>query len=172
MSVVCVVCLRIVFSKATLQKRGSMEPNEPLLDLPLVLVSVHPSRIQTGSPPLGSWSTRSVVSGREWLPGHWRLRWKWLPYEWVYALLQNWWAVIFQINMTSNNGPSKKRTTFVQWTAHLFPIDITIELEPPRSGHLPTPNKGYWDIGSPGNMHTWLWSDLHHNSLSRWQDGM
>ena len=33
--VVYVVCLRIVFSKATLQKRGSMEPNEPPLDPPL-----------------------------------------------------------------------------------------------------------------------------------------
>ena len=34
-SVLYVVCLRIVFSKAALQKRGSMEPMEPPLDLPL-----------------------------------------------------------------------------------------------------------------------------------------
>ena len=40
---------------------------------------------------------------------------------------------------TSNNGPSEKRTTSLQRTAHLPPIDFTIELihyEPPRSGHL------------------------------------
>ena len=44
-----------------------MEPNEPPLDPPLVLVSVHPSRIQTGSPPLGSWL---LAYGRGWsLPG-------------------------------------------------------------------------------------------------------
>ena len=36
MSVVYVVRLRIVFSKAALQKRGSMEPMEPPLDPPLV----------------------------------------------------------------------------------------------------------------------------------------
>ena len=44
---------------------------------------------------------------------------------------------------TSNNGPSEKRTTSLQRTAHLPPIDFTIELihfEPPRSGHLSTPN--------------------------------
>jgi len=35
-SVVYVVCLRIVFSKAALQKRGSMEPNESPLGPPLV----------------------------------------------------------------------------------------------------------------------------------------
>ena len=29
---------------------------------------------------------------------------------------------------TSNNGPSEKRTTSVQRTAHLPPIDFTIEL--------------------------------------------
>ena len=34
-SVVYVVHLHIVFSKATLQKRGSMEPMEPPLDPPL-----------------------------------------------------------------------------------------------------------------------------------------
>ena len=47
---------------------------------------------------------------------------------------------------TSNNGPSEKRTTSVQQMAHLPPIDFTIELihlEPPRSGHLPTPNNGH-----------------------------
>ena len=47
---------------------------------------------------------------------------------------------------TSNNGPSEKRTTSVQRTAHLPPIDFTIELihvEPPRSGHLSTPNNGH-----------------------------
>ena len=36
-SVVYVVRLRIVFSKAALQKRVSMEPMEPPLDLPLVM---------------------------------------------------------------------------------------------------------------------------------------
>ena len=38
---------------------------------------------------------------------------------------------------TSNNGPSEKRTTSLQRTAHLPPIDFTIELihyEPPRRG--------------------------------------
>ena len=35
-SVVYVVRLRIIFSKAALQKRGSMEPIEPPLDPPLV----------------------------------------------------------------------------------------------------------------------------------------
>ena len=47
---------------------------------------------------------------------------------------------------TSNNGPSEKRATSVQRTAHLPPIDFTIELihfEPPRSGHLSTPNNGH-----------------------------
>ena len=34
-SVVYVVRLRIVFSKAALQKRGSIEPMEPPLDAPL-----------------------------------------------------------------------------------------------------------------------------------------
>ena len=47
---------------------------------------------------------------------------------------------------TSNNGPSEKRTTSVQRTDHLPPIDFTIELihfEPPRNGHLSTPNNGH-----------------------------
>ena len=47
---------------------------------------------------------------------------------------------------TSNNGPSEKRTTSVQRTAHLPPIDFTIQLlhfKPPRSGHLSTPNNGH-----------------------------
>ena len=47
---------------------------------------------------------------------------------------------------TSNNGPSENRTTSVQRTTHLPPIDFTIELihfEPPRSGHLSTPNNGH-----------------------------
>ena len=47
---------------------------------------------------------------------------------------------------TSNNGPSEKRTTPLQQTAHLPPIDFTIELihyEPPRSGHLSTLNNGH-----------------------------
>ena len=47
---------------------------------------------------------------------------------------------------TSNNGPSEKRTSSLQRTAHLPPIDFTIELihfEPPRSGHLSTPNNGH-----------------------------
>ena len=40
---------------------------------------------------------------------------------------------------TSNNRPSEKRTTAVQRTTHLLPIDFTIKLihyEPPRRGHL------------------------------------
>ena len=37
-SVVYIVRLRIVFSKAALQKRGSMEPMEPPLDPPLVFL--------------------------------------------------------------------------------------------------------------------------------------
>ena len=40
---------------------------------------------------------------------------------------------------TSNGGPSEKRTTSVQRTTHLPPIDFTIELihyDPLRSGHL------------------------------------
>ena len=50
---------------------------------------------------------------------------------------------------TSNNGPSEKRTTSLQRTAHLPPIDFTIELihfKPPRSGHLSTPNNGHWSV--------------------------
>ena len=50
---------------------------------------------------------------------------------------------------TSNNGPSEKRTTSVQRTTHLPPIDFTIELihfEPPRSGHLSTPNNGHRSV--------------------------
>ena len=50
---------------------------------------------------------------------------------------------------TSNNGPSEKRTTSVQRTTHLSPIDFTIELihlEPPRSGHLSTPNNGHRSV--------------------------
>ena len=34
-SIVYIVCLHIVLSKAALQKKGSMEPMEPPLDLPL-----------------------------------------------------------------------------------------------------------------------------------------
>ena len=53
-----------------------------------------------------------------------------------------------ELNKTStlNNGPSEKQTTSLQRTAHLPPIDFTIELihyEPPRSGHLSTPNNGH-----------------------------
>ena len=44
---------------------------------------------------------------------------------------------------TSNNGLSEKRTTSLQRTAHLLPIDFTIHYEPPRSGHLSTPNNGH-----------------------------
>ena len=44
---------------------------------------------------------------------------------------------------TSNNGPSQKRTTSLQRTAHLSPIDFTIHFEPPRSGHPSTPNNGH-----------------------------
>ena len=32
------VRLRIIFAKAALQKRGSMEPNEPPLDPPLIII--------------------------------------------------------------------------------------------------------------------------------------
>ena len=37
-SIVYVVCLHIVLSKAALQKRGSMEPMEPPLDPPLSIM--------------------------------------------------------------------------------------------------------------------------------------
>ena len=53
---------------------------------------------------------------------------------------------ITRYSKTSNNGSSVKQTTSVQRTAHLPPIDLTIELihfEPPRSGHLSTPNNGH-----------------------------
>ena len=52
----------------------------------------------------------------------------------------------YQYSKTSNNGPSEKRTTSLQQTAHLPPIDSTIELihfEPPRSGHFSTPKNGH-----------------------------
>ena len=54
-------------------------------------------------------------------------------------------ACRLQYSKASNNGPSEKRTTS-QRTAHLPPIDFTIELihyEPPRSGHLSTLNNGH-----------------------------
>ena len=53
---------------------------------------------------------------------------------------------LYLYSKTSNNGPSEKRTTSVQRTNHLPPVDFTIELihfEPPRSGHLSTPNNGH-----------------------------
>ena len=46
---------------------------------------------------------------------------------------------MYYYSKTSNNGPSEKRTTSVQRMAHLPPIDF----EPPRSGHLSTPNNGH-----------------------------
>ena len=55
-------------------------------------------------------------------------------------------ALYVYYSKTSNNGPSEKRTTSLQRTAHLPPIDFTTELihyEPPRSGHLSTPNNGH-----------------------------
>ena len=63
-------------------------------------------------------------------------------------LLSLWSQTSYQGQMrcyskTSNNRPSEKRTTSVQRTAHLPPIDFAIELihfESPRSGHLLTPN--------------------------------
>jgi len=54
--------------------------------------------------------------------------------------------LLHNYSKTSNSGPSEKRTTSLQRTAHLPPIDFTIELihyEPPRSGHLSTPNNGH-----------------------------
>jgi len=65
---------------------------------------------------------------------------------------------------TSNNGPSEKRTTSLQRTAHLPPIDFTIELihyKPPRSRHLSTPNNGHWtgpDLPSPIQNYLWKWT--------------
>ena len=53
----------------------------------------------------------------------------------------------FYCSKTPNNGPSEKRTSSLQRTAHLPPIDFTIEVihfEPPRTGHLSTPNNGHW----------------------------
>ena len=49
----------------------------------------------------------------------------------------------YNYSKTSNNGSSEKRTTSLQRTAHLPPIDFTIHFEPPRSGHLSTPNNGH-----------------------------
>ena len=70
-----------------------------------------------------------------------------------YGLLGKMWLSIRErrvtvtvYSKTSNNGPSEKWTTSVQRTAHLPPIDFTIELihyEPPRSGHLSIPNNGH-----------------------------
>ena len=45
---------------------------------------------------------------------------------------------------TSNKGHCEKRTTSLEQTVHLPPIDFTIELIPPRSEHLSTPNNGHW----------------------------
>ena len=81
----------------------------------------------------------------------------------------------WQMNMyskTSNNGPSGKRTTFLQRTAHLPPIDFTIELihfEPPRSGHLSTLNNRHWsgpDVPWPIQNYLRKWTvKLHlHNA--------
>ena len=61
---------------------------------------------------------------------------------------------------TSNNGTSEKRTTSVQRTAHLHPIDFTTEqihFEPPTNGHLSTLNNGHcsaFDI--PCSIQTYL----------------
>ena len=46
---------------------------------------------------------------------------------------------------TSNNGLSERRTTSVQRTNSVPPIALPIEIvhsEPPRSGHLSTPDNG------------------------------
>ena len=74
---------------------------------------------------------------------------------------------------TSNDGPSEERTTSLQRTAHLPPIDFTIELihvhyKPPRNGHLSTPNNGHRsapDAPSPIQNYLWKWTvKLHpHN---------
>ena len=48
---------------------------------------------------------------------------------------------------TSTSGPSEKRTTSLQRTSFVPPIDIPTELvlkKPLRGGHLPTPNNGHW----------------------------
>ena len=67
-------------------------------------------------------------------------------FTWFWSCLPSRWGIY---SKTSNNGPSEKRTTSVQQTPHLPPIDFAIELihfEPPRSGHLSnaTPNNRHW----------------------------
>ena len=60
-----------------------------------------------------------------------------------------------------------KWTTYVQRTTHLPPIDFTIELmhyEPPRSGHLSTPNNKHWlvpDVPWPIISENGQWSYTH-----------
>ena len=52
----------------------------------------------------------------------------------------------------SNSRPSEKRTTSLQRTSFVPPIDIPIELvlkKPPRGGHLPTPDNGHWPWRAP-----------------------
>ena len=52
---------------------------------------------------------------------------------------------VYVYSETSNNGLSERRTTSVQQTNSMPPIALPIEivhLEPPRSGHLSTPDNG------------------------------
>ena len=79
-----------------------------------------------------------------------------------------------EYSKTSNNGPSEKRTTSLQRTAHLPMIDFTIELihfEPPRSGHLSTPNNGHWsgpDVSWPIQNHLRKRTVKLHPHNDRW----
>ena len=65
------------------------------------------------------------------------------------SILQSpWEALQYSLaelySKTSNKGYCGKRTTSLEQTVHLPPIDFTIELIPPRSEHLSTPNNGHW----------------------------
>ena len=54
-------------------------------------------------------------------------------------------SILYVYSETSNNGLSERRTTSVQQTNSMPPIALPIEivhLEPPRSGHLSTPDNG------------------------------
>ena len=72
-SVVYVVRLRIIFSKAALQKRGSMEPIEPPLDPPLQVLKGSSLVLSTIRKPvmnkLHSWPLDQVKVGQflQWL---------------------------------------------------------------------------------------------------------
>ena len=59
-------------------------------------------------------------------------------YQTLARLLETSMAVLYEYSKTSNNGPSEKRTTSLQRTAHLPPIDFTIELNLREADNLST----------------------------------